>query len=281
MNLWRSRATALGILAVFGAACLVFSWSPAQAIPLSQGGAFKVQEGSVPGTSANLLTANALEFAFNSTTTQASILTPFAESGAASVTGFSFTGTKVPSALGGLPSNGYSMYATYTATGTSVFLAPDEIEDTYTSFHIDVFIDPDQSTFLNGSTIGGLNGDEYRIAFADQVCAPGPTCAQDHVFLPPNVAAGDFHIRLLFSLDPLHPGYFVNPNPFYVNLDFAGVISTIQFPGCLAGPPCTNLNSTEQGSGDAFFQPVPEPASLLLLGAGVLLLAGAARRRKA
>jgi len=290
MRFERGRAMALGILAVFGAACLISGVSPAQAIPLTQGAPFSVQEGSVPGASSNLLTANAIEFSFNSQTSQTLAQFPaFTEFGAASIGGFSFVGTTVPSFLGAPAPGGYSMYATYTSTGTTAFLSADEIEDTYTSFHIDLFIDPNQSVFLNGPNIGGLTGDEYRIAFADMVCAPGPTCAQDHVFLPPNVALGDFHALLLFSLDNSNANpnlrgsaYFVDPNPFYLNLDFTGVIATSQFPGCSGNPPvCTDFSSTQQGSGDAFFKPVPEPTSLLLLGAGFLLLAGYGRRRKA
>src|SRR5690242_325958 len=85
----------------------------AQAIPLSEGAAFKVQEGSVKDgqTPPNLLSANALEFSFNSTTTQATVPGGFSEQGAASIGGFSLNGTTVPSFLGSPAPQGYAMYA--------------------------------------------------------------------------------------------------------------------------------------------------------------------------
>jgi PEP-CTERM motif len=261
--------------------------SLAEAIPLSEGAAFKVQEGSVKDgqTPSNLLTANALEFSFNSATTQATVPGGFSEQGAASIGGFSLNGTTVPSFLGSPAPQGYAMYATYTATGNSTFVTPNEIEDNYTSFVLHVFIDPNQSVVINtNGTVSGLSGDEYEIAsgtLAPAALCPTPTCGQDHVFLPPVLANGDFHILMNFLPSADGKQYFVDPSPFYLFVNFAGVISTIQFPGCTPGTPpvCANFNSTEQGSGDAFF-PAPEPSSLLLLGAGLLVVSARMCRRR-
>lgn len=287
MRYKRSTLVTLTILVGVAAGCLILSGLPAEAIPLSQGAVFQIQEGAVPGSPSHLVTANALEFSYNSMAIQTAAPGSFTASGAASIGGFSLAGTAMQSILGGV--GGYGMYATYTAAGTSVLLSPTELAHTYSSFLLKVFIDPNNSVIINpDGSVSGLNGDEYQIATGTlapaALCAPNPSCGQDHVFLPPVLALGDFHFLLDFDLAPIAVQYFGAPlTPSYQISNFTGVIATMQFPNCSGNPPvCTNLNSTQQGSGDAFFPfAVPEPSSLLLLGAAILLFGVYVRHRKA
>src|SRR5262245_41591690 len=191
MRYKRSTLVTLRMLVGVVAASLILPGSPAEAIPLSQGAVFHVQEGAVPGSPSHLVTANALEFSYNSMALQTAAPGSFTASGAASIGGFSLAGTAVQSILGGV--GGYGMFATYTAAGTSALLSPTELAHTYTSFLLKVFIDPNNSVTINPEgSVSGLNSDEYQIATGTlapaALCAPNPTCGQDHVFLPPVLA---------------------------------------------------------------------------------------------
>ena len=107
-------------------------------------------------------------------------------------------------------------------------------------------------TNTSGSTVY-LNGDDFNV--------DAPLSVDDSSYLdswPLTLGAGDSYTGLLFNVDI--------PWPTAVGL-YTGVFEI------------TDQNNDVVGSADFDVYVTPEPGSLLLLGSGLLALAGAARRR--
>jgi hypothetical protein len=171
---------------------------------------------------------------------------------------------------------GFGMYALFTSTGTynaGVFAGLTGL--------FDLYIDPSQDT-ANTFTAGGAfslggTGDDYQVAFATVmdylVGNPGGApAAYDTVFSDFTLTTGDQGSAALTQNGDL---FFVAPRPFYLNLRSNGDFD--QFITNYNGNP---LQIFASGDVSAVFQEVPEPASLALLGLGMLGL-GATRRKQA
>lgn len=87
-------------------------------------------------------------------------------------------------------------------------------------------------------------------------------------------ANGDFSITMLdlALTNPKGKAYFYEPDPFYPVITFDGNFSSFPIPA-------VGQSATIQGAANIFFEKVPEPSSLALLGLGALSLG--ARKRKA
>jgi PEP-CTERM motif-containing protein len=168
----------------------------------------------------------------------------------------------------------YSIYAIFTATGTfSQDPITGVVDFTATSGSLTLYVDNDLNTGLT-APVNAATGDVTRTNFGDdQILATAPVLFGHGDADPAQLNSGDFEIIFQpFVLTALGSSYFTSPVPFYLTLNVTGQFNFFNPVG----------NQTLNGSADAFFSsPIPEPASMTLLGLGLLGAASARRRRKA
>lgn len=239
--------------------------TPAMAGPL-----FTVDEGSVPGTTPNLVTADRISFEYHARIDQTvgggglgGSDDPFIESGFLTKAAFgSPTGGSVPSQLNAL--GGYGIYGLFTITGEADPFGANGILATFQTLTMTLYIDPDQNTTLAlpaaGAVIpGGDTSQDFAIAtFTLDV-------GQAHVF--DGLANGDFDTLLNLTLTPAGQLFFVSPSPFFALENFGGNTQTFNIT---SGTPTTGFTAIADGGGLELFVTVPEPASIALFGIGLL-----------
>ncbi len=197
---------------------------------------------------------------------------------------------KVPSYLGNF-GNGYGLYALYTASGS---FTGNGVQTTFNflegSGNLSVFLDPTQNTKFAAPTDSSQPfsrtgfTDDILLAMGDPQSGTGTldtslsTCPASGKPKPGSIGCGSFGSETTFTLVDNATGldgadFFVGPNPFY-NLSFqAGQLNRFDPIGRVV----------IDGSMDVVFgevSEVPEPASLGLLGLGLLGLGAASRRKK-
>jgi len=176
--------------------------------------------------------------------------------------------------------NGYNLYALFSTTGTFTTVAncfgqvgcADVAPGFVTTFTANpggtavLWADPSvNTTFGVGTTTGGTV-DDKMLANASLVLGQGSfdtgslACVQ-------GLSCGSFGLLFNDGLTTLGKSFFISPDPFYLQAKLNGVFDPFTPSGT------SNLT----GSGNLFFQAVPEPASLTLLGLGLL---GVVRRRR-
>lgn len=239
---------------------------------------FQVQESSIAGAAANLVTADRISFDYNATIDQtivggslAGADDPFTEFGFFNKAAFANGGAAVPSQLNALGPAGYGLYGLFTITGEAdLGAAPGSIKATFQTMTLTLWADAGQDTTLAlgaGSVIvGGTTGDDVKLA--DYTLNIG----EANVFA--GLANGDFDTLLNITLTPAGMAYFVSPVPFFPLENFGGNTETITGASLT-----TSFVANATGGGIELFQAVPEPTTVALLGMGLLGMGIGSKRR--
>lgn len=242
---------------------------------------FTVAEGSVPGTPTNTfvagkVTGNYIEdvtLNANGTFTTRLLFNAgtFGDINGSTISGSFLTSAQTPFAS----TNQYAIYALLTGSGTFGPNASGVNTFTFSpGGNLTLTLDPNNDTpFTTGSNaIGaGPSPDDRILATGAVVSGNGQlngTCAPGS-----SINCGSFGTNTTFDLTADGKNFFIAPTPFYNLLLTSGQFDNISF---------TTFNTPQRttGSLDAAFGVVPEPASVALLGIGLLGVGASLRRRK-
>ena len=240
---------------------------------------FTVQEGSIPEATFNLVTADKLALRYEAFINQTAGGS-FTETGYFDATALVLGNTAVGSQLntneGLFGGAGYALYGKFSVSGNITFVGTTALA-TFNSGSFELYSDFNQDTTktigAGGTTTFAFTADDALLGSSNVVLSG----SQANVPLVGNQAAsGGSYIINYGDLDLTAQGsaYFISPSPFYFVVSVSGENESFN-PPLTAG----NYQGIAQGDASAVFVAVPEPATVALLGLGLLGM-GISLRRK-
>ncbi|MCP4994007.1 MAG: flocculation-associated PEP-CTERM protein PepA, partial [Gammaproteobacteria bacterium] len=176
---------------------------------------------------------------------------------------------------------GYSMYGLFQASGTFVPAGGTFVFTFNPGGSLDLLIDANRDTTFNQPGAGtspwttGSNADDILIATGAMINGTGlldPTLGSCTAGSGSGINCGSFGTTTSFDLTAAGEGFFIDPVPFYGLAFESGQFNNFD--------PTSQVVQVINGSLDAVFLNVPEPATLALMGIGLIGLGGM-RRKKA
>jgi hypothetical protein len=211
-------------------------------------------------------------------------------------TGTAFTETGIASFgdfrlnLGGPPQNSgitglnstYNLYLAFSGAGTVAPSGSGGVDGTFATFNLTMFVDRNSDTTFNTPAPGAPNESKVVTGGSgDDVSVLTGTLQIGGFHINSGLAAGDFDVQFTVTSCGAASGFFCGPGGIGVGStgDLNGNNQSIV--GAVA-PGGTAIDIIIDGSGNEFFQAVPEPGSLALGGLGAMLLSlvGFRRNRK-